>query len=242
MKKIYLLFAFFLLCLPGKAENLLYLKDKAFNFGGKVGFNATFPIVNSLSVYGVEATDIRVEYKVGYIAAVFCRVNIERFFLQPSLAWHRSEGEIHFNIPEEDITNGVPDINVIDPKNDLNMKTSSLELPILVGYNFVKEGPYGLSLMLGPKLKYNYKVAYTSNIANASPHEYISDSTPFGINLSAGLGVSIGRLFFDFAYEFGLNEVESDFKDKDPIAPSEKNNIRIDKRTNVMSFSLGFLF
>ena len=30
----------------------------------------------------------------------------------------------------------------------------------MVGYNLVKKGPYGLSLMVGPKLKYNYKIAY----------------------------------------------------------------------------------
>ena len=240
MKKYCLIFVLLLTCIAGKADHLLHLKDKAFNYGAKVGFNATFPIINSLSFNGVEATDTRLQYKVGYLAAIFCRVNMDRFFIQPSFSWHRSEGEIHFNIPEENITTGIPNIEVIEPIYNLNIKTNSLELPIMVGYSLVKEGPYGLSLMVGPKLKYNYNVSYTSNLAD-TPHEYISDSTPFGINIAAGLGVSIGRLFFDFVYEFGLNEVEADFKDKKESTPAN-NNLRIDKRTNVMSFSLGFLF
>ena len=56
------------------------------------------------------------------------------------------------------------------------MKTSSLEVPIMVGYNLVKKGPYGLSLMVGPKLKYNYKIAYT--VESSTTHvEYVNDNT-----------------------------------------------------------------
>ena len=72
----------------------------------------------------------------------------------------------------------------------LMMKTSSLEVPIMVGYNLVKKGPYGLSLMVGPKLKYNYKIAYT--VESSTTHvEYVNDNTPFGVNIATGVGVSI---------------------------------------------------
>ena len=123
----------------------------------------------------------------------------------------------------------------------LMMKTSSLEVPIMVGYNLVKKGPYGLSLMVGPKLKYNYKIAYT--VESSTTHvEYVNDNTPFGVNIATGVGVSIGRLFFDFVYEFGLNQVESDFEKVNNPVPEINYDINIDKRTNVMSISLGVLF
>ena len=90
----------------------------------------------------------------------------------------------------------------------LMMKTSSLEVPIMVGYNLVKKGPYGLSLMVGPKLKYNYKIAYT--VESSTTHvEYVNDNTPFGST--------------------------------NPV-PEINYDINIDKRTNVMSISLGVLF
>lgn len=216
------------------------VEDKAFNFGAKVGFNATFPVLNSLSVNGKEAQNIDIEYRVGYLAAIFCRVNIERFFLQPSFSWHRSEGNIRFTIPqtisEENYQN-----NTMVSSDLLMMKTSSLEVPIMVGYNLVKKGPYGLSLMIGPKLKYNYKLAYTVE-SSSTQIDYVNENTPFGLNIATGVGVSIGRLFFDFVYEFGLNQVESDFERVNNPVPEINYDIKIDKRVNVMSISLGFLF
>lgn len=238
MKRIGLIGILWCICLTASAQKFMQIHDKAFNFGASVGFNTTFPVINSLTIDGTEAKDVRLQYKVGYLASVFCRVNIERFFIQPSLAWYDSEGEMYFNLPSPDgsVTNEITDL---EAKDRLTMHTKSLEMPIMIGYSLVKEGPYGLSLMVGPKIKYNYKVKYTSNFSD-SLHEYTSESTPWGVNIRTGVGVSIWRLFFDFVYEFGLNQVESDFNDKSPS--STRHDIRIDKRTNVMSFSLGFLF
>ena len=75
-----------------------------------------------------------------------------------------------------------------------------------------------------------------------SPREFEDDNTPFGIGIAAGLGVSIWRLFLDFSYEFGLNEVASDFREIGKNEANPKGTLNIEKRTNIMSFSLGFLF
>ena len=226
MKKVYLIGALLSFGLSAEAQSFMRFEDKAFNFGAKVGFNATFPVINSLSINGKEAENIDIEYKVGYLAAVFCRVNIERFFLQPSFSWHRSEGNIRFSIPQS-----LPENNIMSNTSAttdlLMMKTSSLEVPIMVGYNLVKKGPYGLS----------------HTVESSTTHvEYVNDNTPFGVNIATGVGVSIGRLFFDFVYEFGLNQVESDFEKVNNPVPEINYDINIDKRTNVMSISLGVLF
>lgn len=43
--------------------------------------------------------------------------------------------------------------------------------------------------MVGPKLKYNYKIAYT--VESSTTHvEYVNDNTPFGVNIATGVGVS----------------------------------------------------
>ena len=221
MKVFILIGTLFFSCWAANAQSIMRMEDKTFNWGAKVGLNASFPVINSLSINNVETENVHIEYKIGYSAAFFCRINIERFFLQPSFGWHRAEGDVRFSLP---------------------VRTNSLEMPIMVGYNWVKKGPYGLSFMVGPKLKYNYKTAYTYE--SATMHiDYENDNSPFGINISAGIGVSIGRLFFDFVYEFGLNESETDFKEIMNLSESETHyDIRVNKRTNVMSMSLGFLF
>lgn len=238
MKKIFLLLFMFFAGISIQAQKFIQIDDKAFNFGAKVGFNSTSPIVNSLSIDDVEAENIRLQYKVGYQASIFCRINIDRFFIQPDLSWYRTEGEIFFSLPQVESADASTNIHT---GNDLlKIRSASLELPVMIGYYLVKEGPYALSFMAGPKLKYNYKQRYTTHFSELT-NEYINDNTPFGIGIATGLGVSIWRLFFEFTYEFGINQIESDFKDKSSQLPVERT-ISIDKRTNMMSFSLGFLF
>lgn len=213
---------------------------KIFNFGFTIGYNAIFPVINSLTVDEVEIENIHLKYKVGHLASIFCRINIDRFFIQPSFSWRRSEADILFTIPpallpEDYLLNGAT------YNSSLTMKKLSLQAPIMIGYNIVNEGPYTLSFMAGPNIKYNYKTSYTStSIENRQ--EFINENTPYGISISTGIGVRIRQLFFDFCYEFGLNQVESVFKSKAPEVPIASYNVRIDKRTNVLSFSLGLLF
>lgn len=260
MNRICLIGCLLFLCMGASAQKFMQMEDKAFDFGVKVGFNATFPVVNSLMIDGNRVSDISVQYKVGYLAAVFCRVNIERFFLQPSLAWHKSEGELNFNLPLSAPT--AMETAAYEKSDRLKMTTRSVEVPVMVGYSLVRKGPYGLSVMAGPKFKYNYKIVYESELADVW-ETYTSHSKPFGIHIATGVGVSIGRLFFDFVYEFGLNQTETDFRATQEAgttmaaaaaamtskaaagktrAAGATHDFRIDKRTNVMSFSLGFLF
>lgn len=238
MKKIHIIGLFvFLFLVPVNAQKFIQIKDKSFNWGGKLGFSATLPVINLLSINDIEAENISQKYKVGYLAAAFARINIDRFFIQPSLSWCYAEGDIRFTIPSASTSTPA---STIKENSKLEYKASSLEIPIMIGYYIIKQGPYALSLMAGPNLKYNYKTRYSASFVETS-NEYISESTPYGINIATGIGVSIWRLFFDFTYEFGLNEVESNFKEL-KTNTAQKGLMSIDKRTNVMSFSLGFLF
>ncbi len=241
MKKICLIGCLLLCWMESGAQKFMQIEDKAFDFGAKVGFAATFPIVNSLMIDGNRVDEVNVKYRVGYMAALFCRVNIDRFFIQPSLIWHKSEGDLYFNLPYS--SSQGTETNLYEKNDRLKMTTRSLEMPVMIGYSLVKKGPYGLSVMAGPKFKYDYKVTYESELANVRG-EYTNNHAHFGVNIATGVGVSIWRLFFDFAYEFGLNQTETDFRPiaKETADATDTHDLRIDKRTNVMSFSLGFLF
>ncbi|MDR0430893.1 MAG: PorT family protein [Tannerellaceae bacterium] len=238
MKRIYWIGLFAVLGLFTHAQEPVKVEDKIFNWGAKLGLNSTFPIINSISIDDKKAENIRLQYRVGFLVATFCRINFDAFFIQPSISWHRSSGDIHFNLPVDPVKTGT--LAATRNFDQLNYTVNSVEVPMLIGYKIVNESPYGLSFMAGPNIKYSYNIKYESDFYD-SPRKYISDSTPWGINIVCGVGVSIWRFFFDVTYEFGLNQVDSDFKDNSSKEPSE-NNITIDKRTNVMSFSLGFLF
>ncbi|MCC8132765.1 MAG: PorT family protein [Tannerellaceae bacterium] len=217
-----------------QAQEAVRIENKTFNFGATLGLKSGFPVINSLTLDGVEAENIHIQYKVGYLASIFCRINIDRFFFQPSLGWHHTTGEIRFTLPNE--TDAIPAVGY----SKLDLQLRSLKVPVLLGYKFIKEDPYGLSWMVGPKLKYNYKNDYSFDISN-SRNRFTTSSNPVDISIVTGIAASIGRLFIDFSYKFGLNRKESDFTN---IYASEKTitDISIYKRMNVMSFSLGLLF
>lgn len=242
MKRIYLILLILPFCFTANAQKFIEIEDKAFNWGGKVGVNAALPIVKSLTIDDQEMEDIRLQYKVGYQAAAFARVNIDRFYIQSSLAWQYTEGDIRFNIPRTG--NNLPNetnIPISIGKSRIAYKSATLEMPVMVGFYLVKESPYALSMMFGPNIKYNYKTRYSTNMTD-SPREFEDDNTPFRISISTGLGVSIWRLFFDFNYEFGLNEITSNFHEIGETKSNRKGTLNIEKRTNIMNFSLGFLF
>ncbi|MGM9796477.1 MAG: porin family protein [Parabacteroides sp.] len=230
-----LLFCF--LCHSLNAQSILRMEEKKFNFGAKVGFNATLPVVNSLRVLDFEANQFQTSYQVGYLASIFFRFNIQRFYIQPSPSWHYGRSHLDFTITFPEIE-GEADPPI---RGNLRMHTQSLELPVLLGYHLVKQGPYGLSLMVGPKVKYNYKLDYNMAIDDREIR-FVNDDTPFGVNIVTGMGVSIGRLFFDFVYEFGLNQTEASFKQLSSSSPESSFEIQLNKRTNVMSMSIGMLF
>lgn len=212
---------------------------KSFNWGAKIGFNSILPVINSFVVDGVEIqNETRVEYKVGNMGAVFCRLNLDRFFIQPSLSLHKNESDIYFRLPEE--PGAITPVFKGDMDKKLNLKIYSVDLPVMIGYNIVKEAPFGLSIMAGGKVKHNFNIRYTSNL-DGYQEKYTSDDNPFRVNLVGGIGVTLWQLFFDFTYEVGINHRETDFKEVRTNEPLP-NNIVLDKRLNMMSFSLGVLF
>lgn len=235
MKKECLLILFLISCLTLQAQILREFEPKTFNWGGKIGFNSIIPVINSFTVDGTKAQNITTEYKVGYTASLFCRINMDNFFIQPAVSWNTTESIFTFDLPTHSIIENNPMIH-----DGLKLKNSSIDIPVLIGYNIVKQGPYALSLMVGPKFRYNYNISYSSVLTEDSD-EYTNDSTPFSVNFATGVGVAVWRLFFDFTYEFGLNKAESNFKEKVSSNPADVD-IVINKRTNMMSFSLGFLF
>jgi len=235
MQKLHLILICLFCFLSVQAQEVFYTKDKRFNWGGTIGLKSTLPVIHSITIDGHQADNIHLQYKVGYLASLFCRINIDRVFLQPSISWHHFSSDIRFTLPLEE-----GNVNPVTDYDNLEIKTKALEVPMLLGYNIVKEGPYGLSLMAGPKVSYKYNTRYNFNLSGAET-TLSKNSDLFDINIVMGVGVSIWRLFFDFTYELGLNKTESDFMN---VTSREVSNydIAINKRVNVMSFSLGFLF
>ena len=128
-------------------------ETEGFSFGAKLGFSSTLPIINSLTIEGVEAQNVNLQYKVGYLAALFCRINIDRFFIMPGVEWTHADGSIHYSLPEGIDQTYLKSTSAVSSEG-FNVETNTIEVPVLLGFNMVKSYPYCLSFQAGPKLRY----------------------------------------------------------------------------------------
>lgn len=222
-------------------QGFIYIKDKQYNVGFRIGFNSQLPIIHEFSVNDKTIEDFQQQYKVGYLAAVSLRINFGRTFLNPTVSWYYSESELNFTIPVSPIDGSEDLIYQSYYGNHISTTSSSLDIPILVGYDFVKSNPYRLSFMLGPKFKYFFKNKYDIGIKDSQSAFFMEDNVPYCLNLVAGVDVTIGRLFLDFTYELGLTRINSTFG-FETVGSAAPSIISYDRRANSLSFALGVLF
>lgn len=215
-----------------------YAGDKKVNFGVKGGFNSSMMLISHLSVDGQNISNIQNEYKIGYFASLFMRVNFDRHFLQPELSYNINQCEIHFSAPKTD------DLIATPHQYAISSRISCFELPILYGYNFVKEGPYQMAVFGGPKIRYFWDKHSENQYYNFHQTSIKEEMYPLNLSLTMGIAVTISRIFFDFRYDIGLHNISKklDYSPNNLIDVPGDEQIRFHRRYNTLSFSLGLYF
>ncbi|MDR0844154.1 MAG: PorT family protein [Tannerella sp.] len=234
MKKIFFLLTAAFICADISAQDVVMpKKDKVLNFGMKVGLNSALPVSTHISVDGMTIENAHVLNKVGSFAGVMARINVDHFFLQPSVLWKHTKCNFLFDAvePPSEERGITPTFS-----QSLVMRLNSLEAPIVLGYDIVKENPYLLSCMAGVKLRYDYDVRFSSKQTYI---EYQSITTPYHLAICTAFQVVIGRITFDAGYEFGISPFQSDFIYKQNQV---ERNMSLDSRLNGLNISLGLLF
>ena len=89
----------------------------------------------------------------------------------------------------------------------VNSTIHTIEMPLLYGYNFIKEGPYGMAFFFGPKFKYILNSKSKLEFTNFDQEGIKEKLYPVNMNAVAGVGVNISNIFFDFRYEVGLRNI-----------------------------------
>ena len=218
--------------------------ETSVNFGAKGGFTASLFLVSDLSINGQRIEQVQNNYKIGYFASMFMRINFDRHFLQPEVSYTINRCNITFDkpLPAEAPEGTLPE------QGSITSSIHSVELPVIYGYNIIKEGPYSLAAFGGPKLRYIWdkksKVTFENfNMANIHEELY-----PFNVSLTLGVAVTISRIFFDFRYDIGLHNISKKITyDMPDLEPSTGENIpdseiRFTRKDNVLSFSFGVFF
>lgn len=219
-------------------------QNRLVNFGIKGGFTSSLFIVSNFMLNGATIDEVQNNYKIGYFASFFMRINFGRHFLQPELSYTINRCNITFEkpLPEDMPENTTPEMASI------TSSIHSFEVPVIYGYNIIKEGPYSLAVFGGPKIRYVWDKKSKVTFANFDQQDINEDLYPLNLSFTAGVAVTISRIFFDFRYDIGLHNISKRIHYRpilDEVSSSETvptDQIRFHRKDNVLSFSFGVFF
>ena len=212
-------------------------KDTApINYGVKAGFSSTIYEVRELTVADMPINNYMAQSEISSFYTAFVRANIKRHYLQTELSYNISNYSLEFD------TNQWNTMAQAHEKSTFSTKIVGFEVPLLYGYHLLKQGPYGLSFYAGPKAKF-ILTNYSSHTFEQSPYKEIQEKIrPINFSIMAGIGINISRVFFDFSFEYGLHNISNGFVTTDATNITRTDDLIFNRRKNVLSFSLGFIF
>lgn len=212
-------------------------KQSAVSFGVKGGFNSTMLFADVFHIGGDKVSDTQNNYKVGYFASAFLRFNFKKHFIQPEVSYNINQASVNINVQ--------PDNTAIMPENALvKSKMISFDFPLLYGYKFIDQHPYGMAFFIGPKVAWTWDKHTKIEYAGFYQQDIEESFKPLNYSAIFGLAVNISNIFCDFRYEIGLNNIsESVSYNRDQTTPPHnEKEIVFKRRRNVLSFSVGFIF
>ena len=207
-----------------------------FNYGAKAGFSSTLYDVSGLVVAGNSINNFMAKSEISLFYTVFVRLNAEKHYLQTEFTYNISNYTLEFTSEQWN-----PSARPYD-KSFIATKITGFEVPLYYGYHILKEGPYGMSFFAGPKAKFILK-DHSKHWFTNLPYEHITENvSPVNFSLMVGFGVNIARVFFDFSFEYGLHNISNGFTTIDLEGNEVVQGLIFDRRKNVLSFSVGFMF
>lgn len=206
------------------------------NYGVKTGFSSTIYDVYDFSILQHPVTEFMSHSEISSFYTAFARMNIHRHYVQT---------ECSYNISRYSISSPTEQWNAsADPEaiSSIQTKIIGIEVPLYYGYHIMKDSQYGMSFYIGPKAKFVITDMSSHRFENY-PFTVITESIrPINFSIMMGMGISISPIFFDFSFEYGLHNISNYFETTDINGHTTTNALVLDRRKNVLSFSIGFIF
>lgn len=171
--------------------------------GIKVGYNA--------SKLSTDIDSVKTNFKSGFQIGAFARIG-KRFYVQPEV-YYTTQG-------------GVFTSNVSNWKQ--NVKIGSIDVPVLVGFHFIKGDFVNLRILAGPVVSFVVNKSISEGGADPGPIT-TGDLSSVNWSIQAGAGVDVWMFSLDVRYQIGLSQLIT-----------EVQNWQFDSKNNVWVISLGF--
>lgn len=205
-------------------------------WGARIGFAATSTYMTDIFIDGHSLSEYTQDTQVGNFASLQLRLNSKKLLFQTGVGLSFNKSSFIIDKNSWDKESG--------SRNELTYSYSmkSLLVPIQIGYHFVNQPPYSMSVFTGPRLRYIPDKYYTSEYSNLAPAQYQFSESPNNliVGWTIGLSIQIGRTFLDFEYEATISKVTRGMYATNETEPDP--NYRLDRRVGIISFSYGIMF
>lgn len=208
----------------------------SFGWGARIGFAATSTYMTDIFIDGHSLSEYTQDTQVGNFASVQLRLNSRKLLFQTGvgLSFNKSSFIIDKNSWDKEAGS----------RNELTYSYSmkSLLVPLQIGYHFVNQPPYSMSVFTGPCLRYTPDKYYSAEYTNLAPAQYRFTESPNNLTVgwTLGLSVQIGRTFLDFEYEATISKMTRGLYATNATEPDP--NYTLDRRVGIISFSYGIMF
>jgi hypothetical protein len=202
MKALFLFISILCISIIGKSQ------ISPVTFGPQMGINH-----NSLSASVKAYKEIA---KVGMQGGLFFRLTLGKIIIQPEALIGLKRGELEFVYTPEGL---VPGINDLSATQELAITT--LDLPVMVGYQFLDLPMLKLRALAGPvaSIIMNEKVSISKNegLTDVPTTNLVQLQESALWSLQAGLGADVWKLAVDVRYNFGLSYIDASSKLKNNL-------------------------
>ena len=222
MKKSCIILLFLLISSAIDAQDKFKL-----NTGFKAGVQACTYQQTEFTLEGYNYNKKSLNTRIGYTFSGFLRLSKGRPYLQTEAVFSIDKYNFSFE-PESGPTN---DEKLI-PRYKLT--TYSMQVPLLVGYNFVNTEQYKMSVFTGPKAKFLLPSLSEQRFDNFPFSDAKEELDQLTFSWVLGLEVNIANICFDFIYQLGLNNTS-----KYIYIPDTGKQFLFNRNVDVLGFSLG---
>ena len=201
MKKV-IIAAAFLLCVS--------FANAQINFGIKAGYNSSLGAndLGSITNGSYNLNSVKSEYKNGFQGGVFLRLGANSMYFQPELLYSMGKKDYNMSVKDAD--------NTVIGTFDKNVKVSTVDVPLLLGYKVLDLKVANLRVFAGPKLRFNAgSTLEYKNITGGgfNTSDLQQDVKAAQLGLEAGFGVDVLMLTLDFRYQVINDMYQTKLKD-----------------------------
>lgn len=200
-----------------------------FDLGAKVGYTTSIGFGNMANVADYQWSNVKSEFGNGFHVGAFARIGGEKLYVQPEVLYNyqKTDYEVTFqNVASGEAFNA-----------DKYVTSSTVDVPILLGYKLFDIKVLNMRVLVGPKLRFNAgsKIEFKDKTSHEVAEEIKEEVKKTSVGLEAGIGFDIlKRVSLDVRYNL-ISNISKETQWKEEIVAN------YEKPLNTFVVSLGFI-